>query len=58
MSTWAPWASPIRGPTSPSPPGAPEWNYGAGWEQQFLEAYGVYPDPERIAYYRLLWDLT
>jgi kanamycin kinase len=35
-----------------------EWNYGAGWEQQLLEAYGVDPDPERIAYYRLLWDLT
>jgi len=22
-----------------------------------LDAYGVAPDPERIAYYRLLWDL-
>jgi kanamycin kinase len=35
-----------------------EWNYGAGWEQQLLDAYGVDPDPERIVYYRLLWDLT
>ena len=32
------------------------WNYGAGWEHPLLEAYGVEPDPERMAYYRLLWD--
>ncbi|NEE04602.1 aminoglycoside 3'-phosphotransferase [Phytoactinopolyspora halotolerans] len=35
-----------------------EWNYGPGYEHVVYEAYGVEPDPERIAYYRLLWDLT
>ncbi len=34
------------------------WNYGPGWEPLFFSAYGVTPDPDRIAYYRLLWDLT
>jgi kanamycin kinase len=34
-----------------------EWNYGPGWEEQLLRAYGVAPDPVRTAYYRLLWDL-
>lgn len=34
-----------------------EWNYGPGWEEPLLEAYGVEPDPARTAYYRLLWDL-
>lgn len=33
------------------------WNYGPGWEAMLLRAYGVAPDPERTAYYRLLWDL-
>lgn len=33
------------------------WNYGPGWEEPLLDAYGVDPDPVRIAYYRLLWDL-
>lgn len=33
------------------------WNYGPGWERDLLAAYGVRPDPERTAYYRLLWDL-
>lgn len=33
------------------------WNYGPGWETPLLTAYGVDPDPERIAYYRLLYDL-
>ncbi|MFF7635206.1 aminoglycoside 3'-phosphotransferase [Kitasatospora sp. NPDC008050] len=35
-----------------------QWNYGPGWEEPLLEAYGVDPDPERIRYYRLLWDLS
>lgn len=35
-----------------------EWNYGPGWEGELLSAYGIGPDPERTAYYRLLWDLT
>ena len=34
-----------------------EWNYGPGWEQALLDAYGIRPDPERSSYYRLLWDL-
>jgi kanamycin kinase len=33
------------------------WNYGDGWERPLLDAYGVDPDPDRTAYYRLLWDL-
>ena len=33
------------------------WNYGPGWEQLLLDAYGVAPDPDRTRYYRLLWDL-
>jgi kanamycin kinase len=33
------------------------WNYGPGWEQELLNAYGVDPDPVRTDYYRLLWDL-
>jgi aminoglycoside phosphotransferase len=33
-------------------------NYGPGWERPLLDAYGVDADPERTAYYRLLWDLT
>ena len=34
-----------------------EWNYGPGWEQLLLDAYGVAADPDRARYYRLLWDL-
>jgi kanamycin kinase len=33
------------------------WNYGTEWEGQMLEAYGITRDDDRIAYYRLLWDL-
>jgi kanamycin kinase len=33
-----------------------QWNYGPGWEEELLAAYGVAPDPVRTAYYRLLWD--
>jgi kanamycin kinase len=35
-----------------------QWNYGPGWEDPLLEAYGVAPDPERTMYYRLLWELS
>ncbi|WP_214410189.1 aminoglycoside 3'-phosphotransferase [Sphaerisporangium fuscum] len=35
-----------------------EWNYGPGYDHIVYEAYGVAPDSERIAYYRLLWDLS
>jgi len=34
-----------------------QWNFGPGWERHLLNAYGIDPDPERIEYYRLLWDL-
>jgi aminoglycoside phosphotransferase len=34
------------------------WNLGPGYEELFLESYGVRADPERIAFYRLLYDLT
>lgn len=34
-----------------------QWNYGPGWEDALLDAYGIAPDPERARYYRLLWDL-
>jgi aminoglycoside phosphotransferase len=35
-----------------------DWNYGLGWQRVLLDAYGVAPDPERTAYYRLRWDLS
>lgn len=34
-----------------------EWNYGPGYDSALYDAYGIAPDPERITYYRLLWDL-
>lgn len=33
-----------------------EWNYGPGWEDTLIEAYGLEPDRERLAYYRDLWN--
>jgi aminoglycoside phosphotransferase len=33
------------------------WNFGPGWEETFYQSYGIRPDPDRIAYYRLLWEL-
>jgi aminoglycoside phosphotransferase len=35
-----------------------EWNYGPGWTEPLLEAYGIAPDWDRITYYRLLWSLA
>jgi kanamycin kinase len=35
-----------------------EWNYGPGYDGHVFEGYGIAPDPRRIAYYRLLWDLS
>ncbi|WP_296194248.1 phosphotransferase [uncultured Microbacterium sp.] len=35
-----------------------EWNYGPGYEDLLIEAYGVEPDRERLAYYRDLWNAT
>jgi kanamycin kinase len=34
-----------------------EWDYGPGHDRVLYDAYQIAPDPERIAYYRLLWDL-
>lgn len=34
------------------------WNLGPGWEHTFLDAYGVEEDPDRIAFFRLLYDLA
>ncbi|WZH38522.1 MAG: aminoglycoside 3'-phosphotransferase [Microbacterium enclense] len=34
------------------------WNYGPGWEEPLLDAYGVAPDAERLAFYRDLWNAT
>ncbi|MFB8146480.1 phosphotransferase [Microbacterium sp. NPDC056003] len=35
-----------------------EWNYGPGWADALIEAYGVEPDRERLTYYRNLWNAT
>jgi len=34
------------------------WNVGPGWEDLFYETYGVERDDDRIAFYRLLYDLA
>lgn len=34
------------------------WNYGPGWEDRLLDAYGIEADPPRIRWYRLLWSMT
>ncbi len=34
------------------------WNVGRGYEDAFLNAYEIEPDADRIAYYRLLYDLV
>ncbi|GAA5196239.1 aminoglycoside 3'-phosphotransferase [Microbacterium jejuense] len=34
------------------------WNYGEGWEDALIAAYGVEPDRGRLAYYRELWNAT
>jgi kanamycin kinase len=35
-----------------------EWNYGPGWQDALIAAYGIEPDGERLAYYRDLWNAT
>ncbi|GMA24378.1 hypothetical protein GCM10025864_21370 [Luteimicrobium album] len=35
-----------------------QWNYGPGWEDELLAAYGTTLDADRTAYYRELWDAT
>jgi kanamycin kinase len=34
-----------------------QWNYGPGWEEALLDAYGIAADPDRTRFYRLLWDV-
>jgi kanamycin kinase len=34
------------------------WNLGEEWSQRFMVAYGVEPDPARLRWYRLLYDLA
>lgn len=34
------------------------WNYGPGWEDALLDAYGIAPDAERMRFYRDLWNAT
>jgi kanamycin kinase len=34
------------------------WNFGEGWEDTLIDAYGIEPDRDRIAYYRRLWNET
>lgn len=33
------------------------WNFGPGHEESTYEGYGVEPEPDKIRYYRLLWEL-
>lgn len=35
-----------------------EWNYGPGFDEHVYEGYGVTADAERIAFYRLLWEVS
>ena len=46
------------GRTSPSASMSTMWNFGPGWEDTLIEAYGVAPDRERLEYYRRLWNET
>ena len=34
------------------------WNYGPGWSDHLIAAYGAAPDPERMRYHQRLWDCT
>lgn len=34
------------------------WNVDPALEPLFYEAYGIEPDPERIRFYRLMYDLA
>jgi kanamycin kinase len=36
---------------------ATQWNYGPGWEELLLDAYGAAADEELTRYYRVLWAL-
>jgi kanamycin kinase len=34
------------------------WNFGPGFEPLFYEGYGIAPEPRRIRFFRLLYDLV
>ena len=34
------------------------WNFGEELEPLFYESYGITPDPARIRFFRLLYDLV
>jgi kanamycin kinase len=34
-----------------------DWNFGEGHQPELFDAYGIQADPERIRYYRALWEL-
>lgn len=33
-----------------------DWNFGEGHQDELFAAYGIEPDPERIRYWRALWE--
>ncbi|CAG7650807.1 aminoglycoside 3'-phosphotransferase [Actinacidiphila bryophytorum] len=35
-----------------------DYNYGPGWTDTFYEAYGIAPDPERVAFYRRMGGVS
>ena len=35
-----------------------EWNYGFGYSDAHIAAYGIVPDRRRLDYYRKLWNAT
>ncbi len=35
-----------------------DWNVGLGWQDLFLESYGIERDEDRLRFYRLMYDLA
>jgi kanamycin kinase len=35
-----------------------DWNFGPGYDGGVYDGYGIAPDRDRLAYYRLLWDMA
>jgi kanamycin kinase len=35
-----------------------DWNVGPGWQDLFLDTYGIERDDDKIEFYRLLYDLA
>lgn len=35
-----------------------DWNVGPGWQDVFLDAYGIERDEHKIRYYRMMYDLA